>query len=135
MTGWAWVLPRDPGSPARARQITNEALATWGADPESDAAYQLLVAVSEAVTNGVTHGTGEVTMSLDHIGGLVTCEITSHGRWITATADAGPDSEHGRGLALIGDFAEITRFERGEAGTVIAFRVLVPVLTAAGLAA
>jgi len=48
------LLPRDPGTPRRARQYLAPRLSRLGMPPE--AAEELLVAVGEAVTNAVLHG-------------------------------------------------------------------------------
>lgn len=133
MSALSWGLPHDLSSPARARRIVNDTLAAWGIALNSDAADDLRLAVAEAVGNAVTHGAGPVEMTLTRTGEAVTCQVTDHGTWVPSTP-GNADSEHGRGLRIIAEIAEILSLETGQS-TVIVFRVPFPVPAVTAVAA
>lgn len=114
-----WVLPHSPEAAGIARRLVRTALNGW--ELEEDAADQIVLAVSELVTNAVEHAVPPVALQVlrppEH--GIIRIEVTDggpaheHGAW---TVSCEPD-EHGRGSAII-DFlasAHGTRFGDGHA--------------------
>ncbi|MEU9128735.1 ATP-binding protein [Kitasatospora sp. NPDC048540] len=97
-----WVLPHLPESAGTARRIARHALSEWGVG--EDAADQVLLVVSELVTNAVEHALPPVALRVDVPDeGMVHVEVADggpaeqEGEWITSCA---PD-EHGRGSGII----------------------------------
>jgi len=67
---------RDATEVARARQVVGSALAAWGLDAERTA---IELAVSELVSNAITHGAGDVRVSVDLAGDHVHLEVCDQG--------------------------------------------------------
>lgn len=85
---------------ARIRRITSVHLRLWGVD--AAAADTVVLLVSELVTNGIRHGSGPgVTLRLSRTGGLLRVEVDDGNPSPAVVTAAGPDDEHGRGMALV----------------------------------
>ncbi|MFF1870290.1 ATP-binding protein [Kitasatospora herbaricolor] len=98
-----WALPHTPASAGTARSITRQAMHAW--DIDDDAADQILLVVSELVTNAVEHALPPVALHLEGptAEGIVHIEVddggpaSTEGEWTTSCA---PD-EHGRGGDIV----------------------------------
>ncbi|MFF3404536.1 ATP-binding protein [Streptomyces sp. NPDC002659] len=98
-----WALPHRPESAGTARRITRCALGAWGID--EDTTDQVLLVVSELVTNAVEHALPPVALHLDLPSGDGTIHVevddggpaAEEGAW---TASCGAE-EHGRGSGII----------------------------------
>ncbi|MFE5947881.1 ATP-binding protein [Streptomyces sp. NPDC056480] len=117
--GRVFGLPLDHGplAPATARHAVRPVLEGWGLDGER--VYDILLVVSELVTNAVTHALPPVTLHLRITAdgsGRVQVHVTDGGpRTGTGSVSANwaaerPDGEHGRGDVIISALA-------GPAGT------------------
>ncbi|QHA03213.1 ATP-binding protein [Streptomyces broussonetiae] len=102
-----WDLPHAPQAAGIARHLALDTLRGWGV--REDQAHQVVLAVSELVTNAVEHALPPVALQLvppnEHqtIHVAVTDGGPANDRG-ARTADCEPD-EHGRGSAIIGFLA------------------------------
>ncbi|MER7986139.1 ATP-binding protein [Streptomyces noursei] len=105
-----WDLPHCPQAAGLARRLSLDTLKGWGV--EEDVAHQIVLAVSELVTNAVEHALPPVALRLvphnDHR--LLHIEVADggpandHGAW-SASRES---DERGRGSAII-DFLAAAR--------------------------
>ncbi len=98
-----------------ARGFTDKILREWAVD--GDASDDLLLIVSELVTNAVLHGAAPIRLWLWTADGCVRGAVDDHGngtpRLANPDAVFGDDlSEHGRGLALVGAVARTVSWHR-----------------------
>lgn len=98
-----WNLPAAPETASVARRLVREALAAWDL---SDLADDLTMVVSEVVTNTVVHAKSEMTLSLHRQGRGVRGEVADQSDVWPAPLSAGPNAEHGRGLAIVAAYSE-----------------------------
>ncbi|QYC40403.1 Histidine kinase-, DNA gyrase B-, and HSP90-like ATPase [Nonomuraea coxensis DSM 45129] len=99
----SWDLPAAPEAVATARRLVREALAVWGLSTLAD---DLTMVVSEVVTNAIVHAKSAVTLSLHRQGRSVRGEVADHSPVWPTPLPAGPDEEHGRGLAIVAAYSE-----------------------------
>lgn len=100
----SWRLPHRPEAAGQAREICAAFLRDGQVDRHT--ADQVLLVVSELVTNAVEHARPPLTLSLRHDSAArhVRVEVTDggpagrHGEWAASCSDG----EHGRGLHIIG---------------------------------
>ena len=112
-------LATDPQPARQARAAIRHALATWGIDdPCGDA--ELLA--SELVANAAEHSDGTpISLALRRHAGLgerpgITCEITDGSPAMPRRTEPGPDSERGRGLAIVDTLARSSGVQASQAG-------------------
>ncbi|WP_369199039.1 ATP-binding protein [Streptomyces djakartensis] len=90
-------------APAAARHAARPVLASWGLSQEQ--VYDLLVVISELVTNAITHALPPVVLHLhaSHTGGKVQVRVDDGGPQPTPASWAAhrPDDEHGRGTLIV----------------------------------
>jgi two-component sensor histidine kinase len=68
----------------------------------SDRAEDVLLMVSEVVTNAVVHGEGRISLDVEVAGGAVRVSVSDGGRGqVVAHQMAGASSSRGRGLAIV----------------------------------
>ncbi|MFJ1709154.1 ATP-binding protein [Kitasatospora sp. NPDC088346] len=98
----SWELPHRPESAGVARRVTCAALDAWGVD--DNASDQVLMVVSELVTNAVEHALPPVTLRVERpAADTVHIEVddggpaAQEGSWATT---GGPE-EHGRGGVIV----------------------------------
>lgn len=95
-----WNIPPRPEAVADARRATRKALADWGCAHAID---DLMVVVSELVTNAIRHGEPPITLTLclahDQVHGMV----IDHGPTLPRLAFTSDLAESGRGLPLVAD--------------------------------
>jgi anti-sigma regulatory factor (Ser/Thr protein kinase) len=112
-------LPADLTSAQQARSAIRQALARWGMDHLSGDAELL---ASELVANAAEHGDGTpISLALrrhaepaEQPG--ITCEITDGSPAMPQRTEPSPDSEHGRGLAIVNALARSSGVRASEAG-------------------
>jgi anti-sigma regulatory factor (Ser/Thr protein kinase) len=113
-------LPADLTSARQARSAVREALAAWGMDRLSGDAELM---ASELVANAAEHGDGKpISLALrrhaepgEQPG--ITCEVTDTSPAMPTTRrQPGPDSERGRGLAIVNALARSSGVRASQAG-------------------
>ncbi|HYY10209.1 MAG TPA: ATP-binding protein [Kineosporiaceae bacterium] len=90
-------LPSSPQAPSAARRM----VAGVGADWPPHVLDAALLAVSEAVTNAVRHGSGQIRVCLDVGDRFVRIEVSDEGADWPRSREAGSEADGGRGLHLI----------------------------------
>jgi anti-sigma regulatory factor (Ser/Thr protein kinase) len=89
----------DPASVGRARRITRAYLGLWRVTGEL--AENIVLAVSELLTNAVEHGTGDVKLRLRYADGELRIEVTDDDPTPAELRLAGDEDVSGRGLFLV----------------------------------
>ncbi|MFG2606560.1 ATP-binding protein [Streptomyces sp. NPDC048514] len=107
-------------APATARRRCRPLLESWGLD--DDQVYDLLLVVSELVTNAITHALPPFALHLvlDPAGGHVRVHVSDGGPRPASRSWAAtrPESEHGRGTALIDALADRAGITDAADGTI-----------------
>ncbi|GHD86096.1 ATP-binding protein [Streptomyces naganishii] len=98
------VLPRAPGGVSAVRRRVRAVLSGWNLSAE--AADDVLLVVSELVTNALVHARPPATLRLCRVPaqgrGAVRVEVTDQGAATAAGPSSAPDpDEHGRGLGIV----------------------------------
>jgi anti-sigma regulatory factor (Ser/Thr protein kinase) len=93
----------------------------------ADQRDEILLAVSEAVTNAIEHGSGcdeskRVSIRASVRDRAVTATVKDTGRWIPVDRAAAARKHRGRGLQLIREFADKVDIARTAEGTEIVMR-------------
>lgn len=106
--GWKQRFTPVPLSVHRARQTAAAVLCAWGVPPGS--AQVVLLVLSELAANAVRHGRVpgryyEVRIAYD-AEKLIGIEVSDPGEGLPVLAEATPEAESGRGLAIVAAFAE-----------------------------
>ena len=91
-------LPREESSASVARRWTTAVCERWGCERELD---EILLVVSELVTNAVVHGRSNCTLRLSRRGDAVRVDVVDQGEGSPDPYRADEHAEHGRGLYLI----------------------------------
>ncbi|WP_440099940.1 ATP-binding protein [Streptosporangium sp. H16] len=118
-----WDLPADPEVVGAARRLAREALVTWGISAVTE---DVTMVVSELVSNAVVHGRAPITLSLHRHGRIVCGEVTDHGAVWPTPLLAGPEEEHGRGLAIVAAYADRWGVESAPQGKTVWFVCVEP---------
>ncbi len=93
-------LDADPEAPARGRQAVTEVLTGWGWAPSAQ--EDLLLVVSELVTNAVVHGAEPIVVTVVRAAERVRVEVTDGlSDASPQNSRAAPDAETGRGLSVV----------------------------------
>ncbi|WP_326642307.1 ATP-binding protein [Streptosporangium sp. NBC_01755] len=116
-------MPADPEVVGKARRLAREALVAWGISAVTEG---VAMVVSELVSNAVVHGRAPITLSLHRHGRIVCGEVTDHGAVWPTPLLAGPDSEHGRGLAIVAAYADRWGVESAPGGKTVWFVCVEP---------
>lgn len=97
------IVP-EPPRVAGVRRITAAAL-RYRAVP-SPLALDVVLVVSELVTNAIEHGHGSVRLRVRHSGDFLLVEVTDNNPAPARLRTPAPDAERGRGLPLVAALAE-----------------------------
>jgi anti-sigma regulatory factor (Ser/Thr protein kinase) len=93
-------LDGDADAPARGRHAVTEVLAGWGC--AESAQEDLLLVVSELVTNAVVHGAEPIVVTVVRAPERVRVEVTDGLSDASPHSNrAAPDAETGRGLSVV----------------------------------
>jgi len=109
-------LAADLTSARQARSAVRQALAGWGMNHFSDEAELL---ASELVANAAEHGDGKpISLALRRHAERpgITCEVTDGSPAMPQRTEPGPDSERGRGLAIVEALARSSGVRASETG-------------------
>lgn len=91
-------VPALPSQVRRAREQVRGKLLDWAL---ADHADDVILLVSELVTNAIRHGTGPVELSMIYRGGQLRCEVRDNGAGSPQLRPATADDTSGRGLELV----------------------------------
>lgn len=94
---WTLKLTGEPCDARIARTHASRALGSM----EPDVVDDVLLVVSELVTNAVLHGRGPITLSLCIEPDVAVVAVTDRGSEIPSLARQDIDDEHGRGLRIV----------------------------------
>jgi anti-sigma regulatory factor (Ser/Thr protein kinase) len=132
MRGWTDMIifePRthsisaDVGRLKEARDFADRAAAAFGFD--TDARYQVKLAMSEAVTNAIQHGsespTDEIRLRVAAEAGALVFEVTDTGRFRPRVRRRGALPESGRGLEFMRLLMDDVDLRAGQGGTLLRF--------------
>jgi anti-sigma regulatory factor (Ser/Thr protein kinase) len=122
---FAVVLAATPISVTRSRRELARWLQTLALDP--DQIDEILLAVNEAVTNAIEHGSRcdeskRVSIRASVRDRAVTATVKDTGRWIPVDHGAAARNHRGRGLILILELADDVDIVRSAEGTQITMR-------------
>jgi anti-sigma regulatory factor (Ser/Thr protein kinase) len=92
-------LPAGPEAPMLARRMTSTSLVPRRIDPGQ--LEDVLLVVSELVTNVVRHGGPMVGLRVRHRDGAVEVEVTDQASGVPVEAESPPVVPSGRGLAIV----------------------------------
>ncbi len=117
--------------PANVREVRDR-LRWWLRERCDEAtASHVLLAVGEAVSNAVEHGTRDepkgvvgVEVNVDENGEIVAA-VTDGGTWLDGAETSG-DPDRGRGLAIMRALMDTVEIDRGPLGSCITLRILSP---------
>ncbi|MFD7638721.1 SpoIIE family protein phosphatase, partial [Streptomyces sp. NPDC059873] len=117
-----WLLPREPRSVGRARELARTQLLAWDLEPLVDTVELL---VSELVTNAMRYGEGEIRLRLLRDRTLV-CEVWDAGLVQPRRRRARDTDEGGRGLQLVGLLSAAWGSRRTPRGKTVWFELALP---------
>ncbi|WP_411150131.1 ATP-binding protein [Streptomyces sp. A30] len=89
----------NPACVSRARRITRAFLSLWNVNGEL--AENIVLAVSELVTNAIEHGTGDVGLRVRYPDGELRIEVTDDNPAPAELRPADDEDVSGRGLFLV----------------------------------
>ncbi|MEZ0066178.1 PAS domain S-box-containing protein [Streptacidiphilus sp. MAP12-20] len=119
-----WILPSEPTSVARARELACGWLLACGLDELVDTVELL---VSELATNALRHGRGDIRVRLLRDSVLV-CEVWDNGYAQPRQRRARDTDEGGRGLQLVSLLADRWGSRRTPNGKAVWFELAIPEL-------
>ena len=113
----------DLGLLKEARDFAERAAADFGMDGR--ACYDVKLAMSEAVTNAIQHGssssTDPIRIAVAAEGGALVFEVYDTGRFIPRVTRRGELAESGRGLEFMRVLMDEVDLRPGERGTMMRF--------------
>jgi anti-sigma regulatory factor (Ser/Thr protein kinase) len=115
--GFTIELPADAGSPRRARGAVADLV---GGRPGCD---DLLLCVSEVVTNAVLHARSRSTLRVQVDGGTVRVEVQDDDPTLPVRRDHAPHAPTGRGLRLLDELTTAWGAEAHGHGKVVWFEL------------
>ncbi|MFB6881213.1 ATP-binding protein [Streptomyces noursei] len=90
---------------ADARRTTADQVRRWTWDPQGEFAQDVVLAVSELVTNGIEHGYGDVTLTVWRTGGQLRVEVADENPAPAILRRADGNAVSGRGLRIVSTVA------------------------------
>nr|WP_227025674.1 SpoIIE family protein phosphatase [Streptomyces fodineus] len=97
-----WEVPSDPAAVAPVRSDCARTLDTWGLE---DIGYATELILSELITNAIRYGSPPIRVRMLYDRCLI-CEVSDGSSTSPHMRRAAPTDEGGRGLFLVGQFAE-----------------------------
>jgi len=114
-------LPAKSQELRRAREYADQAAASFGFDEAERFAF--VVAVNEAVTNAVRHGTpdeaGTISLRVGADHDRLTLEVSDSGPFVTPAVEDEAMPDHGRGFALMAKLVDEVDVQVGPEGTTV----------------
>ena len=116
-------ISADVGRLKEARDFAENAAAEFGFD--RDSRYQVKLAMSEAVTNAIQHGSAstadQIWLRVTEEAGALVFEVTDTGRFRPRVTRRGDLPESGRGLEFMRLLMDDVDLHAGEGGTRLRF--------------
>ena len=116
-------ISADVGRLKEARDFADHAAAEFGLD--TDARYHVKLAMSEAVTNAIQHGStslaDEIRIRVAEEAGALVFEVTDTGRFRPRVTRRGALPESGRGLEFMRLLMDEVDLRPGQGGTLLRF--------------
>ena len=116
-------MPADLGLLKEARDFAERAAADFGLD--GSACYDVKLAMSEAVTNAIQHGSSSsrdpIRIAVGAEGDALVFEVHDTGRFIPRVTRRGELSESGRGLEFMRVLMDEVDLRPGAKGTMMRF--------------
>jgi anti-sigma regulatory factor (Ser/Thr protein kinase) len=116
-------FPAELARVSEARRFAEAAAAAFGLD--EDARYSVKLAMSEAVTNAIQHGSSsardQIHVSVDRQGDALVFEVRDSGRFVPRVARRGDMPTRGRGLEFMRQLMDEVQLEPGAGGTLLRF--------------
>ena len=106
-------LPAEKASASAARRFVGEVCSRWGCEHSLD---EVLVVVSELVTNAVVHARSACDVRLSRKNGTVRIEVRDQGAGSPDPHLPAEEDEHGRGLFLISAMSRAWGVEPSDSG-------------------
>ncbi len=117
------LIPADLGLLKEARDFAERAALDFGMD--GDACYDVKLAMSEAVTNAIQHGSTSpddpIKIAVAAEGGALVFEVLDTGRFRPRVKRRGELSESGRGLEFMRVLMDEVDLRPGSSGTLMRF--------------
>jgi anti-sigma regulatory factor (Ser/Thr protein kinase) len=118
------TIPAEATRLAEVRAWVADAAAEFGFTP--DDRYSIVLAVSEAVSNAIQHGSGspsdEVRITLVPNGNTLVCDVLDTGIFTAAAARAADEEdESGRGLEIVALTMDTLEMRRDARGSLLRF--------------
>jgi anti-sigma regulatory factor (Ser/Thr protein kinase) len=117
------VICADLSCVKQARDFAEELAADHGFD--ANARYQVKLAMSEAVTNAIQHGSSssadQITIWAEVDDGALTFYVRDTGQFVPRVEDPGDMPERGRGLEFIRRLMDEVALRPGADGTLVRF--------------
>jgi anti-sigma regulatory factor (Ser/Thr protein kinase) len=114
-------LPARRSELGAARQYAADSAEAFGLD--QGGCYEFVVAVNEAVTNAIRHGSsderGLIHLSIVVDGDRLTFTVRDRGTFVMPVLDGAEGSESGRGLALMASLVDEVQLEIEPGGTTV----------------
>lgn len=107
-------------APAEARRFVRDVLKRWNYTPVSDVVSLL---TSELVTNAILHAGSQVDIVLCAEEGLIRVEVSDTSPRVPEPTTPGPESQTGRGLAVVASQASDWGARRTAHGKIVWFEV------------
>ncbi len=117
------TIGAEPGRLWEVRAWAESAAAEFGFGP--DDRYMVILAVSEAVTNAIEHGSGspqdDVRVVLTAEGPTFWCEVHDTGKFVSRGVLGDEEDERGRGLEIVALTMDSLQLERARGGSRLCF--------------
>jgi anti-sigma regulatory factor (Ser/Thr protein kinase) len=121
-------MPADLGLLKEARDFAARAAEEFGLD--GDACYDVKLAMSEAVTNAIQHGSASagdpIRIAVAAEGPALVFEVLDTGRFVPRVTRRGELSESGRGLEFMRVLMDEVDLRPGDNGTLMRFAKVRP---------
>ncbi|MER6361852.1 ATP-binding protein [Kitasatospora sp. NPDC001527] len=109
-----WAVGQAPAAVARLRADVADVLQEWGVDADDDQLFAVVLVLTELVTNAGRYGRpclGLIDVDLWLEGRRVVIAVMDSSTDAPVMREVGADGESGRGLRLIGAYAEASGYE------------------------
>lgn len=96
-----WDIPTDPRTLGDVRNKIRRTLNTWRLDDPAALADDIVLAITEVLSNAVLYGAPPIRLTVRLAGEILSAEVTDHGAGLPAHTPLDDESEHGRGLTIM----------------------------------